>query len=85
MLTIGQRRSLTEEEKRQNHIKSEKHRRDLIKNQYECLDDLVLGIKTDKSERLAKLRQEHVVASRGIPMTRPCGRSQRSSAKSTKQ
>jgi hypothetical protein len=41
--------NLTEEEKRQNHIRSEKTRRDLIKWQYDALDDLVPGLKSGKS------------------------------------
>lgn len=43
------RNNLTEEEKRQNHIKSEKVRRDLIKAQYDALDSLVPGLKNGKS------------------------------------
>jgi hypothetical protein len=46
---IQARNNLTEEEKRQNHIKSEKVRRDLIKAQYDALDDLVPGLKSGKS------------------------------------
>ena len=41
--------NLTEEEKRQNHIRSEKTRRDLIKWQYDALDELVPGLKSGKS------------------------------------
>ena len=47
--SIQARNNLTEEEKRQNHIKSEKVRRDLIKAQYDALDDLVPGLKSGKS------------------------------------
>lgn len=43
------RENLTAEEKRQNHIKSEKQRRDLIKVQYDCLDVMVPGLKGGKS------------------------------------
>ena len=43
------RNNLTEEEKRMNHIRSEKHRRDLIKMQYEHLDNLVPGLKSGKT------------------------------------
>ena len=43
------RQNLSETEKRQNHIKSEKQRRDLIKAQYEVLDELVPGLKGGKS------------------------------------
>ena len=43
------RANLTEEEKRRNHIASEKTRRDLIKNQYDELDAMVPALKTGKS------------------------------------
>ena len=43
------RLNLTEEEKRRNHIQSEKHRRDLIKNQYDELDIMIPGLKSGKS------------------------------------
>ena len=43
------RNNLTEEEKRMNHIRSEKTRRDLIKIQYDTLDDLVPALKGGKS------------------------------------
>ena len=41
--------NLSEEQKRQNHIQSEKTRRDLIKMQYEVLDALVPALKSGKS------------------------------------
>lgn len=43
------RQNLTEDEKRRNHIISEKSRRDLIKLQYDSLDSLVPGLKGGKS------------------------------------
>ena len=43
------RPNLTEEEKRQNHIRSEKTRRDLIKNSYDVLNALVPALKHGKS------------------------------------
>jgi hypothetical protein len=47
--TLTNRQNLTEAEKRQNHIKSEKMRRDLIKIQYDTLDELVPALKGGKS------------------------------------
>ncbi|KAK3698927.1 hypothetical protein LTR37_016714 [Vermiconidia calcicola] len=41
--------NLSEEQKRMNHIKSEKTRRDLIKIQYDTLDELVPALKGGKS------------------------------------
>ena len=43
------RNNLSDEQKRQNHIHSEKVRRDLIKAQYDALDSLVPGLKSGKS------------------------------------
>lgn len=47
--STSNRENLTAEEKRQNHIKSEKQRRDLIKLQYDRLDAMVPGLKGGKS------------------------------------
>ena len=43
------RQNLSDEQKRQNHIRSEKHRRDLIKSQYDQLDNLVPALKNGKT------------------------------------
>jgi hypothetical protein len=43
------RQNLTDTQKRENHIKSEKMRRDLIKIQYDTLDELVPALKGGKS------------------------------------
>ncbi len=43
------RQNLSLEDKRKNHIQSEKMRRDLIKLQYESLDEMVPGLKNGKS------------------------------------
>lgn len=41
--------NLTDEEKRMNHIRSEKSRRDLIKQHYDTLDSIVPGLRSGRS------------------------------------
>ncbi|KAK3943526.1 hypothetical protein QBC46DRAFT_34660 [Diplogelasinospora grovesii] len=53
------RENLTEEEKRENHIKSEQKRRVLIKEGYDNLTELVPGLKDGQQSKSEVLRMAH--------------------------
>jgi hypothetical protein len=53
----GPRENLTEEQKRENHIKSEQKRRNIIKSGYENLERIVPDIKGNGYSRAATLKK----------------------------